>query len=787
MRDMKYLDFDLAIEPSGNGYTARVFNSPCGQASAEFTTPFSDLEVENFLLRVGRTRHTVRRVESPEMASAKAFGAQLFNGVFTGEVRGCLRSSVDEASRQAAGLRVRLHLGKAPALADLPWEFLYNASMNRFLSLSIETPLVRYLDLQERIRPLAVKPPLRVLMMISSPTDYPSLDVDRESAKMTEALASLEARGLVIVERQEEATLSELQRRLRQGQYHIFHFIGHGGFDSQADDGILVLTDPEGRGRRVSAQFLGTLLHDHRPLRLAILNACEGARASRLDPFAGTAQSLVQQGIPAVIAMQFEVTDDAAICFTREFYAAIASGYPVDAAMAESRKAIFAEVSEIEWGTPVLYMRSPDGRIFEVEQISEPDRQQLQISSLLSAAQTAAASGDDAGELDALNKVLVTDPKHAAASVRVQELNRRRTAAERAKAVADEDRARRTAALRDEAWAAMDDARWVEAVHELEGLVAIEPEDALARAQLTESRRQRDLASQYKQGRLYYELRQWPQALAELRELHQKAPRYRDIGSLIATAERELKRGVTPDEERARVKEARSAEKPQPARSSVVSNPAVTETETQSRKPVKYFMMGGMLGAVLVVGALLLGILAAAYMAGRSDSGSVSTPSGLASPPIDRKSLVTPPAANGVVTPEIQAQLVAAINRGESAAILAFRTLNPSGLAGIYTGEILANLSAQIQAVARTGAYGVVQLHSQQFESFTLSPDGRKAEVRLTENWSANFHSVVTQACVSHFHQRDSSQTQFLELTPQGWVIYASKEDTGPQQLAACH
>jgi CHAT domain-containing protein len=303
MRDMKYLDFDLAIEPSGNGYTARVFNSPSGQAAAEFTTPFSDLEVENFLLRVGRTWHAVRRVESPEMASAKAFGAQLFNGVFTSEVRGCLPSSVDEASRQAAGLRLRLHLGKAPALADLPWEFLYNASMNRFLSLSIETPLVRYLDLQERIRPLAVKPPLRVLMMISSPTDYPSLDVDRESAKMSEALASLENRGLVIVERQEEATLSELRRRLRQGQYHIFHFIGHGGFDSQADDGILVLEDAEGRGRRVSAQFLGTLLHDHRPLRLAVLNACEGARSSRLDPFAGTAQSLVQQGIPAVIAM----------------------------------------------------------------------------------------------------------------------------------------------------------------------------------------------------------------------------------------------------------------------------------------------------------------------------------------------------------------------------------------------------------------------------------------------------------------------------------------------------
>ena len=300
MSDMKYLDFDLVIEPSGEGYTARVLSSPVGSAAAAFTSTFSDLEIENFLLRVGRSRHVVRRIESPEMASAKAFGGRLFNEVFSGDVRGCLRSSLDQV----------------PALADLPWEFLYNSGMNRFLGLSVETPLVRYLDLPERIRPLSIKPPLRVLMMISSPSDYPKLDVARESAKMSEALADLERRGLVVVERQEAATLAELQRRLRQGQYHIFHFVGHGGFDESAQDGLLILEDAEERGRRVSAQFLGTLLHDHRPLRLAVLNACEGARASRSDPFAGTAQTLVQQGIPAVIAMQFEVTDEAAIDLT---------------------------------------------------------------------------------------------------------------------------------------------------------------------------------------------------------------------------------------------------------------------------------------------------------------------------------------------------------------------------------------------------------------------------------------------------------------------------------------
>ena len=64
--------------------------------------------------------------------------------------------------------------------------------------------------------------------------------------------------------------------------------------------------------------------------------------------------------------MQFEITDRAAIVFASEFYAALADGYPADSAVAEARKAIFADANDIEWGTPVLFMRVPDGRIFDV-------------------------------------------------------------------------------------------------------------------------------------------------------------------------------------------------------------------------------------------------------------------------------------------------------------------------------------------------------------------------------------------------------------------------------------
>jgi hypothetical protein len=371
---MLYQDFDLFIDRNGDSLRAQVLNSPAGQASAEFCLPFSEDKLENYLLRLGRT-HAVatRRVESQEMNTAKAFGAALFDAVFTGDVKACFRSSLDEVRRQNAGLRIRLRLGD-PSVVDLPWEFLYNRSVNRFIALSVHTPLVRYMDLPERIQPIAVKPPIRVLVMISSPTDFPPLDVEAEWAQLNESLADRIAAGQLAIERLAGASLEALQHRLRRERYHIFHFIGHGEFDLAMQEGVLILESEKKRGHKVDSQFLGMLLHDHESLRVAILNACEGARTSRTDPFAGSAQSLVQQGIPAVIAMQFEIANDVAGRFAHEFYGALADGYPIDAALTEARKSIFAAGREVEWGTPVLYLRAPDGRIFDIETSAAPAR-----------------------------------------------------------------------------------------------------------------------------------------------------------------------------------------------------------------------------------------------------------------------------------------------------------------------------------------------------------------------------------------------------------------------------
>jgi len=123
-----------------------------------------------------------------------------------------------------------------------------------------------------------------------------------------------------------------------------------------------MLEDQNGRGRAVSGQTLGTLLYDHKSMRLVVLNACEGARASRADPFAGAAQSLIQQGVPAVIAMQFEISDDAAILFAHEFYDSLARAYPVDAALGEARRAIgLDELETLKERLAVVHLHDNDG------------------------------------------------------------------------------------------------------------------------------------------------------------------------------------------------------------------------------------------------------------------------------------------------------------------------------------------------------------------------------------------------------------------------------------------
>jgi CHAT domain len=370
----RLLDFDVVIESRDDGFRARVIASPAGEADADFALPFSDKDLRILILEVvgsiGRVRRQVRRIESPDRLLLENFGDRLFRAAFSGQVGECLGRSRLTAESKDAGLRIRLRLPQP--LASIPWEYLYDAE-HGFLGLDPDTALVRYPELPAPVKPFPISPPLRSLAMISAPSDLPSLDVEEEWDKLNSTLSELAGLGMVQVDRLEGGTLAALRRRLQLKKYHVLHFIGHGGFDEKGQDGALALEAADGKTRLVTGRDLGMIIH-HRSLRLAVLNACEGGRNAQDDPFGGVAQALVRQGIPAVIAMQFEISDPAALVFSQSFYQGIADGLPIDVATVEARRAMFAEGNEIEWATPVLYLRSPDGRVF-TRGLSTKDKQ----------------------------------------------------------------------------------------------------------------------------------------------------------------------------------------------------------------------------------------------------------------------------------------------------------------------------------------------------------------------------------------------------------------------------
>ena len=512
---ISYLDFDLSVERTADGrrYRARVLNSPGGQAATEFDPPLTPNDVELIRLKVSRPRGVTRGHSRAEVDTVKDFGARMYNALFGGEVGLCLQRSKDLAQAGGhTGVRVRLRLTDAPELAELPWEYVYQQSVNRFLSVSPQTPLVRYLDLPDRVRPLQVSLPLRVLVMISSPANLDQLDATAEWTRLKDSFADLEGRGLVRLDRLDEATLPALRARLKREEYHVFHYIGHGSFDRKSGEGTLLLEDHlDGRrALEVSAERLGIVLHEETSLRLAFLNACEGARASSSDIFAGTAQALVQQNVPAVIAMQFEITDHAAITFTHEFYKSLVEGSPVDAALAEARQALFLEGNEVEWGTPVLYLRAADGRVFDIPRPS--------------------------GEVK-----LPAD--HGAGYKGGRPSSSRASGASGAPPAPRPPAGPRVSGLIREGHNELMAENYAVAVRKFEEAVRLDPSSAEATRQLQQARRQQELARRFDEGCQQLNAGNLHAALATFERVREAAgANYRGVDAQIATVRRELQR-----------------------------------------------------------------------------------------------------------------------------------------------------------------------------------------------------------------------------------------------------
>jgi tetratricopeptide (TPR) repeat protein len=791
---MKYLDFDLVLAPAEQGYRVQVSNSPAGNGTADIQLPFSEQDLKIFRLETVRTRG-VRRMESAEMRAAREFGGRLFQAVFAGDVGCRLQESLDRVESEGSRLRLRVHLSKTPELANLPWEYLYESALGRFLALSVQTPVVRYLELPERIKPLPVKPPVRVLVMIASPKDKPPLDVEGEWSKLTAALAGLTKQGLVEVDRLAEPTFEALQKKLRRKTFHIFHFVGHGEFDEECREGMLLFEDEDRQGAPVTAQALGMLLHDETALRLAILNACEGARASSGDPFAGTAQTLLQQGIPAVIAMQSEITDEAAQTLARTFYESVADGYPVDAALTEARKSIYGEGSA-EWGTPVLYMRSPDGRIFDIEQrLSEEVRHRQQVAVVSHEAEEAIAAQNWAVAVERLQRLAFWDPADSETAARLQharlklsaaadDQSRGKTASEPPPAVASRPSSGRPknwagvvqiADLYHEADQALAAHNWPAAIEKLQRVLEMDPAHPQAKASLDHALQQRELAELYALARRHTDEKNWREAVEELRRVRETDPNFQDVKALLERARRELDR-----EERERDKAKSEVQPPAPASRKIstslkVGGCAVAATVT--------------LCSVLVVGVMLRqqGSSRATAagrppVADRASEPSVSDPKVAVAPPQKEEPAES---AEPKPSPEERA-LLSVIREAANAEIQAGSSWNPAPLSRVYTGAALLSELASLQFLQSNGMHAVARLGAQKIDSFRLSPDGRRAEVEATETWTVRFVSALNGACVGEWPTYQISHTYFLGRGGTGWMIDAIQHHNQPPAMQPC-
>jgi hypothetical protein len=149
---------------------------------------------------------------------------------------------------------------------------------------------------------------------------------------------------------------------------HIFHFIGHGQLQNAEGEEvgqIALVKKVFNTALWVDAGFFAGLFKRHLP-GVVLLQACESATLSTSQAFAGVASKIVEENIPVVVAMQYEVSNITASQFAYEFYERLAKGEPVDIAAQNGRYTIALDTQyrKRDFATPVVFMRVQDGYLF---------------------------------------------------------------------------------------------------------------------------------------------------------------------------------------------------------------------------------------------------------------------------------------------------------------------------------------------------------------------------------------------------------------------------------------
>lgn len=345
--------------------TVRVRDQDGAEASGKVETDsLRKATIEIFENWLNKSRISERR-------ELEVLGMHLYNMLFNGEVKSFFEKRIAEATlvKASPDQRVRVQLsfqGEAAAeLARLPWEYLYRlqegTSRGFFLSTRVALVLSRFMPSERARESLSVEEsPLRILIVVSKPVDLgPVLTGD-----VIDVIQKLKD---VKVDLLEAPTVTNFLDKLGDVPPHVLHFIGHGRF--QGKQGSIALLKPDGQSAEwITDQAFAEYFENMgaRP-RLVFLHLCEGATVDFNANFAGLAPQLILAGIPAVVAMQYPITNKAAISFSRAFYRELMKGEPIDHAVQQARWQITIDDNNAYntrvFGTPVLYMHSRDGII----------------------------------------------------------------------------------------------------------------------------------------------------------------------------------------------------------------------------------------------------------------------------------------------------------------------------------------------------------------------------------------------------------------------------------------
>lgn len=250
--------------------------------------------------------------------------------------------------------------GEYARLAAVPWEYLYRPEepgrAGTYLAGERNLVLSRYIPRTEGRPALPEKETLHVLAVVSQPEDPMLGDVESE-----DVLAKIQQTAVALnwsLEVLDMPTEKNVKDRLFSGTTpDIVHFMGHGRFDTEDGEASLALVNPTGGTDWVPDRRLAQIMtRGDRAPSVVVLHACDGGVPDFPLSFAGVAPQLARNGVPNVVAMQYEVTNQTAIDFSTNLYQNIADGDELHVAVQGARWQIGDD--PVMLGRPVIYRQA---------------------------------------------------------------------------------------------------------------------------------------------------------------------------------------------------------------------------------------------------------------------------------------------------------------------------------------------------------------------------------------------------------------------------------------------